>query len=783
MASPLSPINNNTLNVATPSTNQLFENYEVKSYMTQSTCDGNEEMETGNDTNQSSPFVSMVKDDRGSANEEDVSAPKNRHSRVLSGNELSPLKILTSRNEALDAELLSPEKQSANFRSPRKVPRFPIRVNSTPTTPKPTVEKKDITFEDALRQNEGLTKAIQIFEDQDSILSNAEDKGDISSMIIDEEQQIEEEPVGFDDTMISTFSTFSAVPNMTALARLGHSPTKSADMYKTPTTSARGRSDLSASRTPRPATIHESGNSTSLLMDFTEQINNFSNYAQQTANRRQSSRPAETTTTNGRDSNVSVAATPMRQQHQQSNLLDFDIPPLPTPRSIPTVTPRELESLKSAFLSEISSLKASLSGKEAEVASLKTAVGDAEKRVGECMEELREARGAREALAEEREGWDRRGREMESVLRKVKDEIVHGQHDREELEQKLDESEKRREAAEMMAQEAESKMAGMRAGKATAAAAAAAAAAADVECAKCGNKSPGKPVKSPPNNSSREVEIAVERVARELHALYKSKHETKVAALRKSYESRWEKRVRELEVRIEDLADENDRLRLGRDATLSRMVDPAAAAATEELKARAAQDAAQIRELDATIVKLEAVVASVKGDNGELRRLLELERIEKGELVQLAEEMMQMQTMQSFIQKEQKQQQQQQQQQQQRHEEAPAAVSTTPAPSRVATPGRSTPKRASYHHPLSSTTTTTTTVESFRHSMVGRPSGLKAPSSMKKPTQSRIGGLAHDRNKNGGSLGGLPRPGSVTGARSGIMSSIEKMGNYRGRGE
>ena len=48
---------------------------------------------------------------------------------------------------------------------------------------------------------------------------------------------------------------------------------------------------------------------------------------------------------------------------------------------MPSITPRELESLKSNFLSEISSLKASLSGKEAEVQSLKTAVGDAEKRV------------------------------------------------------------------------------------------------------------------------------------------------------------------------------------------------------------------------------------------------------------------------------------------------------------------------------------------------------------------------------------------------------------------
>ncbi|MCV5163677.1 hypothetical protein OFB65_25305, partial [Escherichia coli] len=78
-----------------------------------------------------------------------------------------------------------------------------------------------------------------------------------------------------------------------------------------------------------------------------------------------------------------ATTTPQRPGSNLSNILDFDIPPMPTPRSVPTITPRELETLKSGFLSEISSLKASLSGKEAEVTSLKTAVSDAEKRVGE----------------------------------------------------------------------------------------------------------------------------------------------------------------------------------------------------------------------------------------------------------------------------------------------------------------------------------------------------------------------------------------------------------------
>ena len=95
---------------------------------------------------------------------------------------------------------------------------------------------------------------------------------------------------------------------------------------------------------------------------------------------------------------------------------------------------------------------------------------------------------------------------------------------------------------------------------------------------------------------------------------------------------------------------------------------------------------------------------------------------------------------------------------------------------------RATPNRNSYHGPP-----TTTTTEPLRTSIGSRPSGLKAPSSLKKPAPSRIGGLTqqHERHKNGGSQGGggLPRPGSVVGGRSGIMSSIEKMGNYRGRAD
>ncbi|KAF3058214.1 hypothetical protein GL218_05439 [Daldinia childiae] len=678
------------------------------------------------DTGSSSPVLASQtheEKDKNGQSHENFSPSKSRHSRILSGTELSPLKILITKENTVEEESPTPRKLAA-AKSPRKISpekRFPVKINSSPSptsTPSPTpetqkhqIKEHHLSIDEALLRNEGLATAIKIFEDDDTTLDDGEDNEiDTSTSIGD--QPVGNESLGPDDTMISTLSNFSAVPNMTMFARIGHSPTKFANTGATPL-AMRSKPEPSPLRTPRPPTMHESGNTTNLLMDFTEQMGGFSSrYVQQTPNRSQSF---------DRNPRHSIAATPQRQQ---SNLLDFDIPPLPTPRSIPTVTPRELESLKSGFLSEISSLKASLSGKEAEVLALKTAVGDAEKRVGESMEQVREERAMKEAMTEERENWEARSREMETVLRKVKEEIGKSQREREELESKLDESEKRREAAEIMAQEAESKMAGMRAGKATSE-------------AESGNKSPDKTK----NTGSREVEIAVERVARELHVLYKSKHEAKVAALKKSYENRWEKKVHELESRIEGLAEENEKLRLDQDVTMNR-VDPDQTLADEERKVQAIRNSAQIKEMGAEIEKLEAVIDSIKMDNHELRQLLEKERVEKGELVILAEELMAMQSL----------------------------IQTEPPPRPP--PSQPTVTKTPHARP-----------ENFRNSIGSRPSGLRAPGSVKKPTESRIGGIAHDRSRNGGSQGGLPRPGSGTAMRSGIMSSIEKMGNYRSRGE
>ncbi|OAQ61900.1 hypothetical protein VFPPC_07382 [Pochonia chlamydosporia 170] len=661
MASPLSPACEASINRATPPSKRKYDQYEVRTFSTSTEVSA----ETADDSGHSSPFVSTVTE--SNIDQENISPSKSRRSRVLSGTELSPLKILGDQRSTSGS--MGPPPQ----RSPRKVSpvsRFPVKISPVGEDVR-VIKEKEMSMEDVVRENEGLKKAIDIFEDE------SDTRGETSA-------EQENEDAAPDESMISTFSTFSVVPNLTVFAKLGQSPSK--DGY------ARGKTQGSSDST---------SNTTNLLMDFTEQMR-FSQ--QKSPGKRGNLSPSRTM--------PNVAGTPNREI---TNLIDFDIPPMPTPRSLPSITPRELESLKSGFLSEISSLKASLSGKEAEVQSLKTAVGDAEKRVGESMEQLRGERALKEQLSAEKEDWEKRGREMETVLRKIKEEVMASQREREELEQRLEESEKRREAAEMLHQEAESKMAGMRAGK-------------DSERTRDPSASPEKAKAT----SNKDIEIAVERVARELHALYKGKHETKVAALKKSYENRWEKRVKDMEKRIEELGEENDRLRENHEVNMTRLEPDNAE--NEERKAQAAKDSAAIKELNADIQRLEAVVSTVKKDNTELRTMLERERVEKGELVQLAEEMM---SMQSFVGQRQPQQQQQQQRTQERSEAKTPRASMSTSGDQVRRSGGS---------------------------------GLRAPQA---GSAIRPG---HVRKSSGG--GGLPRPG-----RSGIMSSIEKMGSYRGRGQ
>ncbi|KAG6173437.1 hypothetical protein E4U51_005411 [Claviceps purpurea] len=646
MTLPLSPVREASLNRATPPSKRKYDQYEVHAIPATNTTAANETIRDY-DSPRSSPFVSKV-DETADLSQENMSPAKARHSRVISGTEPSPLRLLeVQRNGPVGRADMPPPVQ----RSPRRLhspeSRFPVKVDSSPRDGNARVAKeRKLSREHVVRGGEGLETPVGIFEDDTSGLAE-EGEGVITERQQQQQEQHHhqqqqqqqqqqqdgqddqqhhqqnqqqndqqteneyDESTCPDDSMISTFSTFSVVPNLTVFANLRkQSPTKNSAMEGTTTPRAKLRQHETLTRPSSSSGSH--GNTSNLLMDFTDQMR----FPHKPPGKRGNLSPSRITD--------HLATTPNRPVE---SLIDFDIPPMPTPRSLPSITSRELESLKSTFLSEISSLKASLSGKEAEAHSLKTAVGDAETRVGESLEQLREERALKEQLAAEKEDLEKRGQDMEGVIRKMREEMRASQRERDELDQKLEESEKRREAAEMLHQEAESKLAGMRAGK------------------ECGGDKSSKDAPVPPSPaaaSNKEVEMAVERVARELHALYKGKHETKVAALKKSYETRWERRVQELENRIQDLATENENLR-DREMNTTRL-DPDTTMA-EERVAQAAKDGAAIRELNADVQRLEAIVSTVKRDNKELRTMLERERVEKGELVQLAEEMMSMQAM------------------------------------------------------------------------------------------------------------------------------------------
>lgn len=289
----------------------------------------------------------------------------------------------------------------------------------------------------------------------------------------------------------------------------------------------------------------------------------------------------------------------------------------------------------------------------------------------------------------------------------------------------------------MMAQEAESKMAAMKAGKTPPVSETS-----DVKSDEC-------------HCGGRAVELAVEKVSRELHSLYKDKHETKVTALKKSYEKRWDKKVKELEMQVEDLTKENEELKLGRDTTMTKVQPKNPLEVTGDLEKQAARDA-KTKELEAELEGLTQVVKSVKHDNSELRKLLDEERVEKGKLVAAVDEMIPLVA--AFD------------EMLANMDSVPANLPTSNEPHQQRQPS---------------------TVENLRGS-ISRASGLRAPSSISSAVsaESRIGrggfgapaGSSHERSRSGSAQGG--RPGSGLGYRSGgIMSSIEKMGNYKGRGD
>ncbi|KAF2085017.1 hypothetical protein K490DRAFT_68217 [Saccharata proteae CBS 121410] len=617
----------------------------------------------------------------------------------------------------------------------------------------------------ALRDNEGLTKAIEIMQED----GNDPTFGDISyynqGTNLEAEEPAEEadedpmEETNVDDTC---FSAFSEVPNadMTQFARLGRSPTKTLfsearTPRKTPGTPGTARKreyhgyDRSPSPTPRRhknPTIREEreeGNdTTNLLLDFTQQMESFSSSSHRTLRARHS--PSKSATQpnllsylNDQRSPTkgSVATTPKPRERRNTllNLLDFDLPPAPTPRSIPTITVRELESVKSGYQSQISSLTATLSGRAAEVDSLKKAVADAERRVGESQELVREEVSKREHAEREKLEWVKRGTEVEEVLESIREEVISSERDREDVLRKLEESERRAEEAEARAADLEAR-------------------AIEAE-----GKIVDQSVMTTADDAQRgagaqrftaeevqkQIDEKVATLCRELHVVYKKKHETKVAALKKSYEAKAEKKHAELAKQVDVLQKQVEELQASKENTFSGVLpagfaDAAGSHTRDADLKRLEEQKQELEEQKARLAGLAGEVEAVRTERRQLLRELENERKEKGELVAAVDEMLALQAEDSVV--------------------GGAAAGSG-------------------------------AVEDFRRSITGagaagagahagvgsasKPSGLTRPGF----GESRIGG---------GGVGGMPRPtGLPRGGlgKSRMMSNIERMGGGGRHGE
>lgn len=425
---------------------------------------------------------------------------------------------------------------------------------------------------------------------------------------------------------------------MTTWAKMGQSPTKRGDALRTPgktadATPRTSRKRPSPSRSPSPTPRRAKANSTSqdgttFLIDFTQQMDNMGGYSRHTSPAKSSTQPDLLKFMNSQRSphktNRQSYATPAKQSNIM-NLLDFELPPAPTPRSVPTITVRELESLKSSYLSQISSLKATLSGREAEVESLKRAVGDAERRVGEAQESLREEKNRCDYAEEQKAGWEKRGQEVEHLLQEVKEEVMKSEAEKEELLRKVEDYERRSEDAEARAVKAEERFAEALAARAATGA--------------NGEVDPAAMEEQVQRLVAAQIDSKIEAVSRELHSVYKEKHERKVATLKKSYEARGEKKCAELQARLHDLEKENSDLLAAKDATFSGPVPDTTFSGEAEAELKF-----QIEEQRAQFARLEAEFQSSRQHQEQLERELQQERIEKGDLVAAVDEMLLLQS-------------------------------------------------------------------------------------------------------------------------------------------
>ncbi|KAF1842604.1 uncharacterized protein K460DRAFT_346633 [Cucurbitaria berberidis CBS 394.84] len=598
------------------------------------------------------------------------------------GSQNSPKKCSPVKQIAMERPESAMSSRSLKSRSRPESPRAPSFESSQQIAPSeddtqeilPTPSKRPPSFhrDSALRENEGLTVAMRYMEE-----TRTESHENLTRQRSPEDEF--EVDLGFENTDFNPdgpectsadmddtcFSNFSEMPglDMTKFAFLKQSPAKGEPQDATPrarphmTPSTVRRAERTPSPTPRRT--YKENDTTNLLLDFTAQFESFSSSRRNSPARGRPSPPKSSTQPDLRSyyqnqrspakGGPYVPATPS-QSRQMFNLLDFELPPPPTPRSLPTVTIREMESVKSHFQSQISSLTASLSGKEAEVGSLSKAIADAERRVGEAHETVRDERSAREYAEAQMTDWKMKGEEVQKLLQDVQSELARNDNEREQLLARLAEAERRTEDAENRSSELETKVIEAESKNV------------DMTTFINNDEEENKKIYSEMECQAAIAE-KVNEVARELHSAYKAKHEKKIKALKDNYQKKADERCKELRVQIIRLERQVEETEKKRDNTFSKIMHGEPGSTTDDtcekcgknakaLSSVSSSNAEYVQKLEAQRAELENLKAKLAGLQSELQSLrrshdtlvddLEAERIEKGELVAAAEQMLSM---------------------------------------------------------------------------------------------------------------------------------------------
>lgn len=301
---------------------------------------------------------------------------------------------------------------------------------------------------------------------------------------------------------------------------------------------------------------------------------------------------------------------------------------------MPSITIRELESLKSKYSSEISSLRATLSGREAEVEALKRAVSDAERRVGEAVEVGREERSKREYAETEMEDYKLRNEKYQTSLQEVKEDYEKMENQHNEMIARMEEAEERAKEAESRAANAEARALEV----ASKVPAAIGVASAD------GQSGPLFTAEQ----VQKQIDDKVHTLSTELHAIYKKKHVSKVAGLKQGFEAKTQEKTKALKAKVEELERRNEELQIKMDATLSGVIPSdfkslGNDAQREEDLRKLEEQNVLIERQKAELVGREEEIRTAKAEFATLMKDLERERVEKGELVAAVDEMLALQ--------------------------------------------------------------------------------------------------------------------------------------------